>query len=452
MAVMMATPALDYFKTGVDTEDGHSTSDAETRRDPVKRELSSCAMSSRPSPAKRIRISNDDPDAQEQMLERSMSRSVSVMNSSSRQGLCLSPQDLEIELRLASEYPLRRLPVSAMREPTTHMKQFATLRTTPVIPLEAKALVSEQSGWAHTPKDSWFYCHQTNPPLDVGATYSDYVHKRIVNIRRNAVSCKQKMEDEASWNESVNSSLLELAFGDDKVTDVSYRNISRCSIQPELRDPNPVLADPKIDYAVLLTVEECHPLTAFLNQLRTLDPSRNHTTHVQLSDGANTPISIGIKTVSGQDDGSIRGNAQLAAWLRAQFRHLASLPKADPENLPIIPFVFVQGASWRIDFAQRTKDELIIWDGFYVGSSDEIHGCYCILAALALLEDWTLDPFLDWFEHAIGAIEKDDDGQVAVYYGKPPGQRSVPYDGGLHIFGQEINYDTLGYNGFGYNG
>lgn len=171
-----------------------------------------------------------------------MSRSVSVMNSSSRQGLSLSPQDLEIELRLASEYPLRRLSVSAMREPTTHMKQFATLRTTPVIPLEAKvsftfpclfttsdtqtqALVSEQSGWAHTPKDSWFYCHQNNPPLDIGATYSDYVHKRIENIRRNAVSCKQKMEDEASWNESVNSSLLELAFGDDKVTDVSYRNM-----------------------------------------------------------------------------------------------------------------------------------------------------------------------------------------------------------------------------------
>lgn len=77
MVVMMATPALDYFKTGLDTEDGHSTSDAETRRDPVKRELSSCAMSSRPSPAKRIRISNDDPDAQEQMLGMSPSAHLS---------------------------------------------------------------------------------------------------------------------------------------------------------------------------------------------------------------------------------------------------------------------------------------------------------------------------------------------------------------------------------------
>ncbi|KPM35263.1 hypothetical protein AK830_g11307 [Neonectria ditissima] len=80
---------------------------------------------------------------------------------------------------------------------------------------------------------------------------------------------------------------------------------------------------------------------------------------------------------------AVPGPVDLADRARAHFRHLDALLSAGA--LPILPVIFVHGASLRVGFAQSTADKLIMWEGFVMGSSDEIHGCYKIVAYLRQL-------------------------------------------------------------------
>lgn len=128
---------------------------------------------------------------------------------------------------------------------------------------------------------------------------------------------------------------------------------THCSVYPEFRDPSPVLSDAKVDYVIVLAPPADGALYVALRR------GGYRATHVQLSDEADTPIAVGIETKSSVADGSVVGPAQLATWARAHFRQLEALPAADPDNLPVLPLVFVKGAEWRVEFAQRCRDCLV---------------------------------------------------------------------------------------------
>ncbi|PNP74460.1 hypothetical protein FNYG_12205 [Fusarium nygamai] len=71
----------------------------------------------------------------------------------------------------------------------------------------------------------------------------------------------------------------------------------------------------------------------------------------------------------------------------------------------MLPIIFVNGADWRVDFAQRTSDKLIIWESIQIGSTDSSHGCYAIIAALQRLAGWCRDEYAPWWEKALAGLE-----------------------------------------------
>lgn len=66
---------------------------------------------------------------------------------------------------------------------------------------------------------------------------------------------------------------------------------------------------------------------------------------------------MSLETKSARADGAVAGPAQLAMWVRAQFKHLEQVGK-DGELL-MLPVVFVQGEKWRVDFAERREGRLV---------------------------------------------------------------------------------------------
>ncbi|RSL44538.1 hypothetical protein CEP54_014644 [Fusarium duplospermum] len=82
----------------------------------------------------------------------------------------------------------------------------------------------------------------------------------------------------------------------------------------------------------------------------------------------------------------------------------SSSPRVSTEGLPILPIVFVNGADWRVDFAERRRDRMIIWESIKIGSSDSSHGCYVITAALRRLAKWFRDEYVPWWERALAGL------------------------------------------------
>ncbi|KND88303.1 hypothetical protein TOPH_07038 [Tolypocladium ophioglossoides CBS 100239] len=358
-------------------------------------------MSYTPSPNKRTRLASGVVD-----LEATPRRAVAgpsgastsdVASGSNSRTTSSSPKKREIALRLATDFPVRREHISSMQEPTLLMQDLARLQTASVIPASMKDLVTKDSKWTNPPSDSWFY---DTPALEDNEHSDKYIYQRLKVIQRKTIQCMRRFEHEAGWNDSVHSSLLELALDDERYPGVSYRNVTKCRTYPELRGPDPFLVDARADYAMILEPPENSKLAMSLFRYRQLNLNCHLVAHIQLSDEASTPVAIGIETKSSTSH-SIMGSAQLATWLRAQFRHLESLPNHESQGLPIIPVILVQGATWRVDFAQRTENRTFIWEGFNIGSSDEIHGCYRIYAGLLRLARWCREEFWPWWEQAL---------------------------------------------------
>ncbi|KAK1991974.1 hypothetical protein LX36DRAFT_715684 [Colletotrichum falcatum] len=107
------------------------------------------------------------------------------------------------------------------------------------------------------------------------------------------------IEHKAGWNDSVHILLLEVALSGE--SSISHRNdVLPClaGLPPDFLQDNPSLFNVKIDHAILLDFPPKSSLAS------------------------------------------------------------ARLPSAGGE-LPALPVIFVHGARWRIDFAQRTTDELL---------------------------------------------------------------------------------------------
>ncbi|KAK7428866.1 hypothetical protein QQZ08_004636 [Neonectria magnoliae] len=329
-------------------------------------ELDINTMSRTPSPSKRARIANAsmDLDATPRVGVPSLSsasmgnaefESMSIKTSSSHQSGSMSPKKRELELRQATEYPLVRREIDGLDHPTPLMQDLARLRKGAIIPNSLKARMVRESSWNNPPEDKWFLSPATS---EHDSANDDYIYRRLTLIVRKTAKCKKRLSHESGWNDSVHAPLLEIAFDDLEERHVSYQSVTHCRIYPELRDPNPFLSDTKIDYAILLEPSINSLLESSLRKYKALD-RLNRVAHVQLSDEGNTPVAVGIETKSKKSNSAIAGPAQLATWLRAHFRHLESLPNSSADHLPILPVIFVDGADWRVDFAERTNDQMV---------------------------------------------------------------------------------------------
>lgn len=314
-----------------------------------------------------------------------------------------------------------------------------------VIPETFRKSIQRQSGLRRAP-DRWFHpvprrtaagnsdagatgssgsvpnTDQEEDMLDQdGSTMLICRHWRLHEIWTNTKTCERKMEHEPAWNDSVHAPILAESIRGHNA--VHYRNMytsypvhllarskcvfptlttslslnrTCCRVSPEYRDPDPLLGDNKVDYGLFLSrpPEHNNPTDSLSHSPDILLPC----SHIQLSDGAPTPLAVSIETKSLRADG-IGGPSQLANWVRAHFRHLALLVERGGGGvpLPVLPVVFVYGASWRVDFAERRDGKTVIYESVVVGSTKTLQGCYQVRAALVRLGEWVDQEFGEWW-------------------------------------------------------
>ncbi|PNP74463.1 hypothetical protein FNYG_12198 [Fusarium nygamai] len=265
------------------------------------------------------------------------------------------------------------------------MQGLAHLINGPTIPYNMKARITTQESFPNPPLESWFMPPTTDQSVIAN---NEYIYRRLCIIRRRTAD--------------VHSPLLKVALYESKQDGVLYKNITQCRIYPGLRDPDPFITDARIDYGIFFEPREDSSLYSAIKAFKARNEN-NRVAHVQLTDERDTPLAISIETKNPKSTGGgVAGPAQLGTWVRAHFRHLESLPRANPDNLPMLPIIFVNGADWRVDFAQRTPDKLIIWESIQIGFTDSSHGCYATLQRLA---GWCRDEYAPWWEKALAGLE-----------------------------------------------
>ncbi|KIE00605.1 hypothetical protein MAJ_03380, partial [Metarhizium majus ARSEF 297] len=282
----------------------------------------------------------------------------------------VSPKKREIALRMARAFPIHREDISSVQNPTSLMQELAKVRGMSLIPVWMKDQITRDSGWANPPHNNWFYddfvpgagpLAQKSLSISANHTKEDhaYIYRRIKKIRDNTIERNERMDYEASWNEAIHWPLLELALDNVACAGVCCRNVTQCGVYKELRDPDPLLADTKSDYVLCLDPPDKSRLAELLRHFRQRNPQTNRAAHVQFSDEASTPPVVGIETKSSDGDGATQSGAQSASFVRGQFRHLSSLPRAEHKPLPIIPTILIHGARWSVDFAHRTESQTV---------------------------------------------------------------------------------------------
>ncbi|KAF5482746.1 hypothetical protein CGCF413_v015617 [Colletotrichum fructicola] len=319
----------------------------------------------------------------------------SVSDTSDAPSGASSPKKREGELRDTSDHPLQRYNLKD-RAPTPLMRDLIAIVSGPVIPHSVKDRMSRDSSWMDPPQDAWFYPQTSGTHDEATSEIDTYTYMRIRRIEKNTTLCMQAMEHEAGWNDMVHSQLLELALADE--SGVSFRNITCCSVLNDFRETDELVRNAKVDYAIVLNPDATPTLANSIQAYREAGRRTHPIVHVNLPDRAATPVTVSIETKSANEK-PLSGRVQLATWARAHFRHLEQLPSAG--ELPMLPLVLVHGSTWTIDFAQYTPDNLIVWNGFSLGSSDTVHGCYKIIACLRRLGRWSREDFASWFEAAI---------------------------------------------------
>ncbi|EXA30614.1 hypothetical protein FOVG_18034 [Fusarium oxysporum f. sp. pisi HDV247] len=362
-----------------------------------------------PSPSKRQRTDQLplDPNATPRVSNAPSLSSNTSTTSSGRQSGSVSPKKRELELRQATDFPLERRAYKEMQNPPQIVKDLVALTRSASIPHQFKERMTAKANPLDPPLDSWFRPELSTESPDIQAD-EDYVFKRLSKITENSKHCQQRLAHESSWNDTVHAPLLELAFDDNNIEqDVYYQNITHCRVYPDFRDQSPFLQEAKVDYAIFLNPAKNSTLDVSLRKYRSASRT-NRVVHFQTSDEANTPVAISIETKSHSSNSAIVGPAQLATWLRAHFRHLESLPNSSADALPMLPVVFVDGTKWRVDFAVRTSNELVIWQGLEIGSSEDLRGCYMIISCLQRLIMWCREEFSIWWESAVHDIRLSD--------------------------------------------
>lgn len=240
------------------------------------------------------------------------------------------------------------------------------------------------------PRPEWFY-EAPDSHDDLRAA-----HRQMRRICRNSLACLQRMEYEPAWNDLVHSRVLEEAL--DSFDIVGFRNVTPCRTLKKFHDEDPALRDNKVDYGIFLQPDPGDGLADLLANLR---GESVDITHFPLSDLSPTPLAISIETKTLLAN-PIEGSVQLANWVRAHFRQLSKLLERrghDPANfsLPVLPIIYVCGSTWRVDFAQRHDRKTMIYEGFVVGDTQTVFGCYQVCAAIRRLATWVQTDFRAWW-------------------------------------------------------
>ena len=223
--------------------------------------------------------------------------------------------------------------------------------------------------------------------------------KILRKVRDSTTLCKTKYVHEPSWNERVHSRMLEQAIINRP--GFEYHNITTARVIKELVPGNKygeLLKQKMIDYAIILEpplISEDQVITRLATSPRPLHRTINPTEYSPL---CYNPVAISIETkspVGSKEDGTV----QLSIWAMAYFNRLRTLTQ-DP--VPItLPLVLVSDEHWKLMFAKDLENSIQIIDAGNFGDTENIIGCYKILAALRLLCDWAQDLFLKWFSDEV---------------------------------------------------
>lgn len=200
------------------------------------------------------------------------------------------------------------------------------------------------------PQSRWF--RPILPTEDM--TELEYRDRRLRAIWNNSRRCTREMDHEAGWNGAVHGLIMAEALEDMSST-VGLRNITSTRTNPVFLDKDKGLGENRVDFGLFLT--GLSPFTAGL-------PEDFPLLHLDLPDGARTPLAVSVETES-LSAREADGPTQLANWVRAHFRQLDDAAArrrrqdGNVRDLPVLPLVFVFGNRWMVSFAGRRNGSTV---------------------------------------------------------------------------------------------
>ncbi|KAI9755117.1 MAG: hypothetical protein M1815_005209 [Lichina confinis] len=226
----------------------------------------------------------------------------------------------------------------------------------------------------------------------------------VAKIVKLASKAEMDGHSEAHWNCRVHNAVLDLAIHNEHYQDrVDWMNCTTAEIQPKSLISLDHTGKPgeakTIDLAICI-----EPDTVAIEAMRAMaarhpdmTASVNHSWHTPL---LTRPIGINIETKR-TGDGWDTAVVQLGIWVAAQFVKLEQLIHdfdADPNQIPFLPIVVVQGHEWyflaasRGDFGQTN-----IWSKRFIGSTSDTLGVYQIVVTIQYLARWADTVYRPWF-------------------------------------------------------
>ena len=249
-----------------------------------------------------------------------------------------------------------------------------------------------------------------------GCMYGGLTHqatfKRVLEVRKKALTLTREQAHESSWNSEVHSTLLHIATWEiSHSTGVSYRQMSHVQLDQEFlpqKDGKP-LSDKRIDFGIVIDGEESGLRPSILNFLHMRSPQDfciNPSYHKSMQ---TNPLAILIETKTA-DGNTIEGHTQLSTWISAQYqmyRRLAPQAKA----YPALPLLFIKGHDWSLYIAEPATSlkHVDIWHELRFGSTHTVRDIYKILAGLKRLVQWVELVYKPWFVHVVLGGEAEYD-------------------------------------------
>ncbi|TKX19105.1 hypothetical protein C1H76_8723 [Elsinoe australis] len=225
-------------------------------------------------------------------------------------------------------------------------------------------------------------------------------------ISLEASRCTFVNEYEPGWNSSYHGIILATATylskyqGEVTAANVTTARILARYATPSVSDAH--IPGRMIDFAFCLEAEEIPELRELLLSNARHGFELNHTDHAPTSQ---RPIAISIETKRQGVDRE-KGELQLEIWASAHLNRLQALVPPDlATELPVLPLVLVQGATWSVMFAQRhltsTGQSTIVWKDIPLGDTLQPSGVFKVVSALLHLLDWARNVYTPWYIAAL---------------------------------------------------
>ncbi|PNS17071.1 Beta-glucosidase 1 [Sphaceloma murrayae] len=233
--------------------------------------------------------------------------------------------------------------------------------------------------------------------------------RELGRIISEAKVCRDRKDNETTWNSMVHGPLFSLATDLSKhrgrvyATDVTRARINHQYMPLTPSNVNP-LGGKVVDFVLYLS-----PSPATEAAYRHLDWVPNHGcdfNHINHNPTAESPIAISVETKI-EGEGLTEGYAQLSTWVAAHFNKLEQLTTSGsrPTKLPVLPLLFIQGPSFFCYLASRStsgdKSVTTIHEKIDLGDVTTASGLCKVLSALLVLIDWAETIYRPWFESSI---------------------------------------------------